>query len=258
MSESSAPAYRVVIPARFGSTRLPGKALADIAGKPLIEWVWRSASRSAAQQIVVATDDDRIARACESVGADVCLTRSDHQSGTDRIAEVVETKAWPDDTVVVNLQGDEPDTAPENLDAVARCLVAHPEAVMATLSVPLRDPEEFVDPACVKVVSDRKGYALYFSRASVPFVQHGDGHCVPDCAARHLGIYAYRAGFLRQYATLVPAPIESIESLEQLRVMWHGERIAVAEAPTRPGPGVDTPADLERVRQAFERGQPDV
>ncbi len=245
------PPYVVVIPSRYDSTRLPGKALANIGGRPLIEWVWRCAELSGAQRVIVATDDDRIATACSGFGASVCMTRRDHHSGTDRLAEVAQHEAWADQTVVVNLQGDEPDTAPENLDAVAQCLVDHPDAAMATLSVPLTDEREFQDPNCVKVVTDKNGYALYFSRAAIPSSREPMLPNPPAIASRHIGLYAYRAGFLARYAQLSAAPLESIESLEQLRVLWHGERIAVATAPQRPGPGVDTPDDLERVRRDF-------
>lgn len=256
MSDLITPRYSVVIPARFGSTRLPGKALADIAGRPLIEWVWRAASQSCAEAVVVATDDDRIAAACADFGADVCMTRPDHKSGTDRVAEVVLTRDWDPASVVVNLQGDEPDTAAANLDAVARCLADSPAAVMATLSVPLTDASLFHDPNCVKLVTDRLGYALYFSRAAIPAVAGSASGALASGAARHVGIYAFRAEFLARYADLAPSPLESLESLEQLRVLWHGERIAVSEAPEPPGPGIDTPDDLARVRDAFSRGLP--
>lgn len=249
MSDTYSTDYTIVIPARFGSKRLPGKALADIGGHPLIEWVWRSAQRSTARDVVVATDDQRIANACEAFGADVCMTRVDHSSGTDRVAEVARRRGWDADTIVVNLQGDEPDTASENLDAVASCLARSEVAVMATLSVPLDDVGLFNDPNCVKVVADRTGQALYFSRAAIPAQFKGAGETVLQGAERHVGIYAYRAAFLARYADLEPSPLEQLESLEQLRVLWHGERIVVTRAPKPPGPGVDTPEDLERARQ---------
>ena len=249
MRDTETPDYRIVIPARYGSTRLPGKALADIGGRPLIEWVWRSARKSAAQSIVIATDDERIADACFAFGADVCMTRSDHVSGTDRIAEVAATRAWLGEDIVVNLQGDEPDTASVNLDAVAACLAHSRDAVMATLSVPLDSETLYRDPNCVKVVTERLGHALYFSRAPIPAEFKPGATGLPACAARHIGIYAYRAAFLTRYSELSPAPLEATESLEQLRVLWHGERIAVTHAPVPPGPGVDTPEDLERARQ---------
>ncbi|MEM9601752.1 MAG: 3-deoxy-manno-octulosonate cytidylyltransferase [Pseudomonadota bacterium] len=251
MPDTATTRYSVVIPARYGSTRLPGKALADIGGRPLIEWVWRSAVRSRADEVVIATDDSRIQSACAGFGADVCMTRSDHASGTERVAEVVRQRDWPSDHIVVNLQGDEPDTAAENLDAVAQCLAASPLAVMSTLSVPLDDAEWYHDPNCVKVVADTSGYALYFSRAPIPGQPGAAAGAVPNGAARHLGIYAFRAAFLARFSELSVSPLEQVESLEQLRVLWHGERIAVATAPRVPGPGVDTPRDLERARRVL-------
>lgn len=241
----------VVIPARYASTRLPGKALVDVCGKPLLQWVYERACESSAQHVVIATDDERIAEAGTSFGAEVCMTASSHQSGTDRIAEVVASLGLADDEIVVNLQGDEPLMPPVLLDQVADTLSTHTEAVMATVAHVISDERDYHDPHVVKLVTDANGYALYFSRASIPW--HRDAlssGSTPDAPGhRHIGLYAYRAGFVREYARWPASPLEQAESLEQLRVLWHGKRIAVCEASELPGPGVDTPEDLERVRK---------
>jgi 3-deoxy-manno-octulosonate cytidylyltransferase (CMP-KDO synthetase) len=248
--------FRVVIPARYASTRLPGKPLADIGGRPMIEHVWRRAVESGADQVVVATDDVRVEAAARRFGAEVCLTRADHQSGTDRIAEVADRHGWPEGAVVVNLQGDEPTMPPALLRQVAGALAVHAGAAMATLAVPIRERAELFDPNAVKVVTDRHGYALYFSRAPLPWHRAsfpGTQGAMPDGVPywRHLGLYAYRVGFLRRYVTWDPAPIEECEALEQLRALWQGERIHVGLASETPGSGVDTPEDLERVRRVL-------
>lgn len=248
--------FRVVIPARYASTRLPGKPLADIGGRPMIEHVWRRAVESGADQVVVATDDVRIEAAVRGFGGEVCLTRTDHESGTDRIAEVAERHAWHEATIVVNLQGDEPTMPPALLRQVAGALAVHPGAAIATLAVRIRDRAELFDPNAVKVVTDRHGYALYFSRAPVPWHRASFPErqgALPSGVAhwRHLGIYAYRVGFLRRFVTWAPAPIEQCEALEQLRALWEGERIHVSLAGEAPGAGVDTLEDLERVRRAL-------
>lgn len=249
--------FKVVIPARYGATRLPGKPLLAVAGKPLIQHVWERAGESAAGAVVVATDDARIAEACRGFGADVTMTRSDHRSGSDRIAEVIAARGWSAETIVVNLQGDEPAMPPALIDQVAGDLDRHPRAGMATLAYPIADAETLFDPHVVKLVMDAAGYALYFSRAPIPW--HRDefvgGH--PSLPAtgqflRHIGLYAYRAGFLGRFVDWPPAPLELAESLEQLRALWHGERIHVSLAAVEPGPGVDTAADLERVRRLLE------
>lgn len=246
-------AFRVVIPARYASQRLPGKPLLDIAGKPMIQHVYDRACESGAEEVVIATDDARIREAAEAFADQVCMTSNEHTSGTDRIAEVVRVLQWPDDTVVVNLQGDEPLMPPSLLTQVANTLVSHSESEMATLAVPLTDPHQLFDPNAVKVVVDRKGYALYFSRATIPWkrdVFDDQTHVQMDWLNglyRHLGIYAYRAGFLSGYAGLPVSPIERMESLEQLRVMWNGGRIAVDIAADAPPAGVDTADDLARV-----------
>ena len=219
----------------------------------MIQHVYERAVASGAEQVIVATDDRRIADAVASFSGDVCMTASSHTSGTDRIAEVAASYRWPAETIVVNLQGDEPLMPPALLGEVAGVLSDHPAAEVSTLAVPMDAPEQLFDPNTVKVVTDRAGYALYFSRAPIPW--HRDRFDItaqPESdwltdMHRHLGIYAYRAGFLSDYARLEAAPIEAMESLEQLRVLWHGGRIAVGVASTTPPAGVDTPSDLERV-----------
>lgn len=250
-------AFRVVIPARYASTRLPGKPLVDICGRPMIVRVVDAARRTAADGIHVATDDQRIVDALRSHGIEAVTTRADHPSGTDRIAEVAELLGWRDEDVVVNLQGDEPLLDPALVDAVAASLAEDPDAAIATAAHALRDAEEFFNPNVVKVVCDARGCALYFSRAPIPWDRDGFSgrrDVLPDGigARRHIGLYAYRVAFLRSYGRLDPAPLERTESLEQLRALWHGYRIRVVEAAVAPAPGVDTPADLERVRQWFD------
>ncbi|MCU0970697.1 MAG: 3-deoxy-manno-octulosonate cytidylyltransferase [Gammaproteobacteria bacterium] len=253
-------AFKVVIPSRYASTRLPAKPLADIGGRPMIRHVWERGVRSGADEVVIACDDERIAEAARGFGAVVCLTSPQHRSGTDRITEVADVLGWTDDTLVVNLQGDEPTMPPQLLHQVADALAAHPDASVATLSVPLAERAALFDPNTVKVVTDCSGYALYFSRAPVPWHRDSFGQAgvalPPDVPfARHLGIYAYRCGFLRRFVSWPPAPLESCESLEQLRVLWQGERIYVETACAAPGTGVDTPEDLERVRRELaDRG----
>lgn len=244
--------FKVVIPARYASTRLPGKPLADIDGKPLIRHVYERACASAAAEVVVATDDERIATACRSFGAEVAITRSDHHSGSDRIAEVISLRGWAGDSIVVNLQGDEPCMPSTLVDQVARDLAGHGRVGMATLAYPIEDAETLFDPHVVKVVTDARGYALYFSRAPVPW--HRDeflagGKRLPGSVRflRHIGLYSYRAGFLERFVDWDPAPLELAESLEQLRVLWHGEGIHVTRAEEEPGPGVDTVDDIPRV-----------
>ncbi len=241
----------VVIPARFASTRLPGKALIPIAGRPMVQHTWERASRSGAGRVVVATDDARILEAARGFGAEVMMTDVRHRSGTERVAEVASRLCLDDDAVVVNVQADEPLLPPGLVTQVVEGLAAHPCAQMATLCERIERDSEVFDPATVKVVTDHQGYALYFSRAAIPWYRgHFESEEVPRSASlrRHIGLYAYRAGYLRSYVARESSPIEEAESLEQLRALYHGARIHVAEARERPGPGVDTAEDLERVR----------
>jgi 3-deoxy-manno-octulosonate cytidylyltransferase (CMP-KDO synthetase) len=244
--------FTVVIPARYGSTRLPGKPLLDIAGKPMVQRVWEQASRSAASSLVIATDDTRIREVAEGFGAQVCMTAAQHPSGTDRLQQVAREMAWDDEQIVVNVQGDEPLIPPAVIDQVAANLATRPQAGMATLCEPLETLEELLNPNAVKVVADREGMALYFSRAPIPwprdaFAQTRDAMPSQGQWQRHIGIYAYRTRFLHQYVTWEPAPLELLESLEQLRALYNGERIHVAPA-LQPVPGgVDTQQDLDAV-----------
>ncbi len=246
--------FTVLIPARLASTRLPNKPLADLAGLPMIVRVAQRAAQSAAAQVVVATDAPEVLQACAAHGVRALLTRADHASGSDRLAEAVDQLALPDDALVVNVQGDEPLIAPAMIDACAGQLAAKPDCVMATVAHALDDASEFANPNVVKLVMDAAGRALYFSRAPLPWWRDGGGQLPPADypALRHVGLYAYRAGFLRRFPTLSASPLELLESLEQLRVLWHGERIAVHVSDERPGPGVDTPEDLARVRQLLQ------
>lgn len=244
--------FKVVIPARYGSSRLPGKPLRLLAGRPMVEHVYRRACESGAEQVVIATDDVRIETAARAFGATVVMTSPDHPSGTDRLAEVVAHMGWPDAAVVVNLQGDEPLMPPALLRQVAGNLAAHPDAAIATLCTPITDAQELFDPNVVKLVSDAAGYALYFSRAPIPWARDAFAVSRDRLPAqlpcrRHLGLYAYRASFLRAYHQMTPAPLEGIEMLEQLRALWHGYRIHVADAVAQPGPGVDVEIDAQRV-----------
>lgn len=252
--------FKVVIPARYAASRLPGKPLLEIAGKPLIQHVHERAQATAAEEILIATDDERIAAACQAFGAEVVMTRADHRSGTDRLAEVIAVRGWSDDTLVVNLQGDEPGMPPALVDQVAAGLAGHGRVGMATLAYPIQDPETLFDPHVVKVVTDAQGYALYFSRAPIPWHRdafHGGRQTLPPGGRflRHIGLYAYRAAFLARFVVWPPAPLELAESLEQLRVLWHGEGIHVGLATEEPGPGVDTAADVQRLLDFLGRGQ---
>lgn len=249
--------YKVVIPARYASTRLPGKPLRKLLGKPMLQYVYESASTCRAAGVIIATDDARIESAAQNFGAEVCMTSQDHASGTDRLAEVVARLDWADDTIVVNVQGDEPLMPPALIDQVAQDLAASSAASISTIATPLLAAGEFFDPNVVKVVTDRDAYALYFSRAPIPWdrdLLHDDIKALPIGIAplRHIGIYAYRAGYLRRYAQMRPCPLEQAEQLEQLRALWYGERIHVAEAVQRPGPGVDTEEDLHIAEQLLQ------
>jgi len=249
--------FRVVIPARYGSTRLPEKALVDIGGRPMIQWVVAAARRSGASEVLVATDDARVVAACGANNAAIAvMTRADHPSGTDRIAEVAALRHWTDADVVVNVQGDEPQLPPQLIDQVAALLTVDHRADIATLSTPIASLEEFLDPNVVKVVAAADRSALYFSRAPIPW--HRDGavqglmsQTTVRGAQRHLGIYAYRVGSLRRMTSIAPSDLELTEKLEQLRALEAGMRIIVAEASIVPGIGVDTEHDLARVRKVL-------
>ncbi len=251
----SAP-FTVLIPARYASTRLPGKPLLDIAGKPMVVRVAERALASGAARVVVATDDERIRVAVRDHGIDVVMTRSSHPTGTDRLSEAAAQLGLDDEAIVVNVQGDEPLLEPELITNVARNLTEHADASIATACHLISDPSEAFNPNVVKVVLDREGYALYFSRATIPWAR--DEFAVSPKKLpldlplyRHHGLYAYRVAFLRRYPTLTPATIERFEALEQLRALWHGYRIIVSVTRGAPAPGVDTEEDLERVRALF-------
>lgn len=255
MNDAHSPqGFTVVIPARMASSRLPDKPLADIAGLPMVVRVAQRAQQSQASQVVVAADDERIVQTCQSHGIQALLTRQDHVSGSDRLAEACQLLGLPDDAVVVNVQGDEPLIPPTLINDVARVLTERPDASMSTAAHAIGSVAEFTNPNVVKVVMDARQMALYFSRAPIPWWREGQTDAgfqsLPSPAPlRHIGIYAYRAGFLALFPKLPPSPIETMESLEQLRALWHGHRIAVHVTEQAPGPGVDTPEDLARVRQ---------
>jgi 3-deoxy-manno-octulosonate cytidylyltransferase (CMP-KDO synthetase) len=247
--------FTVLIPARMASTRLPDKPLADIGGLPMVVRVAQRAMQSAATQVVVATDDARVQQACEAHGVRCVMTRADHPTGSDRLAEACTLLGLDGQDAVVNVQGDEPLIDPALINACAAQLDLRPDCVVSTAAHPIDDAAHFGNPHVVKVVTDAQSRALYFSRAPIPWWrdapeagQPAQGHAAP---LRHIGIYGYRAGFLRRFPQLPPSPLEQAESLEQLRVLWHGERIAVYVTPQAPGAGVDTPEDLARVRSAF-------
>ena len=247
--------FTVLVPARLQSTRLPRKPLADIAGQPMVVRVARRAALSGAARVVVAADDAEIVAACTAHGVSCVATRPDHATGSDRLAEACTLLGLDGTDVVVNVQGDEPLIDPALIDACAAQLAERQECVMSTAAHPIDAMDELLNPNVVKVVLDGAGRALYFSRAPIPWWRDGQAASVPALPSpaplRHIGLYAYQAGFLRRFPTLPPSPLEAIESLEQLRVLWHGERIAVHVSAARPGPGVDTPEDLARVRALF-------
>ncbi|MBI6680759.1 3-deoxy-manno-octulosonate cytidylyltransferase [Pseudomonas viridiflava] len=249
--------FTVVIPARYGSSRFPGKPLKVIAGKPMVQLVWEQARKSSAQRVVVATDDVRIFEACQAFGAEVLMTRDDHNSGTDRLAEVATQLGLAADAIVVNVQGDEPMIPPAVIDQVASNLAAHPEAGISTLAEPIDDVAALFNPNVVKVSSDINGLALTFSRAPLPWARDALAANRDELPAgvplrRHIGIYAYRAGFLHDFVRWGSCMLENTENLEQLRALWNGVRIHVADALEAPPAGVDTPEDLERVRRLLE------
>jgi 3-deoxy-manno-octulosonate cytidylyltransferase (CMP-KDO synthetase) len=263
MSEAMSVPFIAVIPARLASTRLPNKPLADIGGKPMVVRVAERARESGATQVLVATDSALVVDAARDHGIEVMMTRADHPTGTDRLAEVATRLALPDDAIVVNVQGDEPLIDPQLVRDVAAHLAAHPECAIATAAHPIHDPADVFNPNVVKAVLDAQSRALYFSRAPIPWARDAWQPSWPDVAAlsalpevpenvlRHIGLYAYRAKFLRDFPTLSQAPVEAAEALEQLRALWHGERIAVRVTHDTPPPGVDTQADLERVQALF-------
>lgn len=265
----SATAFIVVIPARYQSSRLPGKVLADIGGKPMIQWVVEKAQLSGASQVIVATDNDEVAQVVKSFGGEVCKTRSDHQSGTERLAEVMAQYQFKDDEIIVNVQGDEPFIPPENIAQVATNLAnqsafnadsssdttkTNKVSRMSTLAINIDSLEEAFNANAVKVITDKDGYALYFSRATIPydrerFLGNANINAIGEFYLRHVGIYAYRAGFIKDYVNWPTSQLEQIEALEQLRVLYQGEHIHVAVAKSNvPVEGVDTPEDLEKAR----------
>ena len=251
--------FTVLIPARYASTRLPGKPLADIAGKPMVVRVAERARESGAQRVVVATDDERVIAAARAHGVEALTTRSDHPTGTDRLAEAAALLGLAPDAIVVNVQGDEPLLEAPLIRRMAELLARHPDASIATACHPIDDAAEAFNPNVVKVVRDANGYALYFSRATIPWARDAFAagrDALPEGLPiqRHYGLYAYRVAFLERFPKLAPAPIERFEALEQLRALWHGHRIAVHVTAQAPGPGVDTPEDLARVRARFAAG----
>ena len=258
-------AFTILIPARYASTRLPGKPLADIAGKPMVVRVAERAMQSDAARVVVATDNAMVREVCERHGVRVCMTREDHPTGTDRLAEAAAILALRDDDIVVNVQGDEPLLDPALMNRMAALLDERRDAAIATACHPIDDPGEAFSPNVVKVVLDAKGYAMYFSRATIPWARDAFAHgfapsrdVLPEGLPlyRHYGLYAYRTSFLRAYPSLAPAPVERFEALEQLRALWHGYRIVVDVTHGTPAPGIDTPEDLARVQAIFAAAGP--
>jgi 3-deoxy-manno-octulosonate cytidylyltransferase (CMP-KDO synthetase) len=252
--------FYVVIPARFASTRLPGKPLLDIAGKPMLQHVFEQAMKSKASAVVIATDDENVFAVAQSFGAQVVMTQKQHESGTDRIQEVVKLLAWPDDAIVVNVQGDEPLVPPEVINQVADNLAHHHSAGIATLAEPITQVEQLFNPNCVKVVRDYQNYALYFSRAPIAWARDHFAHdksVLPKEFAylRHLGIYAYRVSFLNNFVKWPLASVEKCEALEQLRALYQGVKIHVDVSAVELPAGVDTAEDLERVRDFFEKNK---
>ncbi len=254
-----AASFRIVVPARYASTRLPAKPLADIGGKPMIVRVLERVQSAGASETWVATDHEGVRDAVQAAGGAVVMTRPDHPSGTDRLAEVALVRGWADEDIVVNVQGDEPLIDPVLVAAVAQALADDGEAAIATAAHAIHDPADVFNPNVVKVVCDAAGRALYFSRAPIPWARDawgGGERALPAelPVLRHVGLYAYRVGFLRRYAALAPSPLEHWEALEQLRALWHGHRIRVLELEQPPAAGVDTQEDLERVRAIFAAG----
>lgn len=247
--------FKIVIPARYASSRLPGKPLLDIAGKPMLQHVFERAQESDADDVIIATDDERIADAAHQFGADVCMTSDQHRSGTDRLAEVASLRGFADNDIIINVQGDEPCLPALLINQVAADLAEYPDADMASLFSKIQLEKQVFDPNVVKVVMDARGYALYFSRAPIPWMRDHFGNDNPLPADmphyRHIGLYGYRAAFLKHYAEMTPCLLETEESLEQLRALFHGKKIHMSEALISAGHGVDTEADLNDVRQLF-------
>lgn len=246
--------FKVVIPARYASTRLPGKPLLKIAGKPMIAHVCDRAQEADAEEIIVATDDERILQTVNDLGIKAIMTNPDHQSGTERIAEVARLRGWRHDEIIVNLQGDEPLIPPAYIREVAAALAGHQQASIATLAAEIIDNEEIFNPNAVKVVVNKAGLALYFSRAPIPWERGHFTHAGGTPSGkmpylRHIGMYAYTVNFLNRYCQWEASPLESVESLEQLRILWHGEPVQVKVVAQTPAAGVDTPEDLIRVEQ---------
>ena len=249
--------YKIVIPARFASTRLPGKPLIKLAGKPMIQHVYERAVATGIKEVVIATDDDRIESVAKEFGADVVMTSLEHENGTERIAEVASIKGWSDDTVIVNLQGDEPLTPQRLIELTANGLIEHPEAGMSSLCTPLHNDLDAFNPNVVKAVLDKRNFALYFSRASIPWdrdeYKNGLNNMTTKMPVyRHIGMYAYRVSFLKQYVEMEPCALETTESLEQLRALWYGVKIHMSVIDEAPGHGVDTLEDVKRVEYELE------
>jgi 3-deoxy-manno-octulosonate cytidylyltransferase (CMP-KDO synthetase) len=256
--------FRVIIPARLDSKRLPGKVLLDLGGKPIVQHVYEKAVKSGAQSVVIATDNEKIRKVAESFGAMVCMTSPEHPSGTQRLSEAIVALGCDDDEVVVNVQGDEPLIPPAAIRQVAQSLLYYENIKVATLCEPIQSAEDLFDPNIVKVVMNRRGFALYFSRAPIPWNRDQFSSLKQKIIGklqgeyfRHIGLYAYRAGFLHEYLQLESSPLEQLESLEQLRVLWHGGRIHVAVAKEKVPPGVDTPEDLAKIRALFTKPKKD-
>lgn len=246
--------FKVAIPARYGSTRLPGKPLRLLEGKPLLQYVFEQAQKSGAEEIVIATDNEQIKSVAEGFGAEVCMTDASHPSGSDRLAEVAKIKGWSDTEIIVNLQGDEPLMPPELIHRVADDLANYPAASISTVCTPIHTTAELFDPHVVKVVMDKEGFALYFSRAPIPWDRDAFAVTTEMLSEqvlhyRHIGLYGYRAEFLHHYSEMSACALEATESLEQLRALWHGKRIHVTEVEQPPGHGVDTEDDLMRVER---------
>ncbi|WP_423909148.1 3-deoxy-manno-octulosonate cytidylyltransferase [Candidatus Spongiihabitans sp.] len=249
--------FHIIIPARYASSRLPGKPLLDIGGKPMLQHVLERCNQSAAESVIVATDDDRIADAVTGFGGEVVMTSPDHRSGSDRIAEAATALGLKDHAMVVNVQGDEPDMPAALIDQVAQALANDADAAMATACAPLDNVSQLTDSSVVKVVTNKSGYAIYFSRAAIPWVRGENSldlaHHAQHYARRHLGIYAYSAGYIRIFASRQSCELENLEKLEQLRGLWHGDKICCVDAVEAPGAGIDTEADLERARQNVDK-----